>query len=211
MGMMLEIVKEYGNDIYDIIKNIKEKHVPNDEKEKADYIFSTVHRCKGMEYDQVELINDFINEKKLENKLREDRAEGKEPDFTKLNEEINLLYVAVTRTKNKLVIPETLMPKDFAPSVNIDVMKVLTKEDKKIAKEMANKPKAYKASIHNDKADWFDDNKAMPKESFLPWTVSQDKKLRLFCDNGVSVSDIAKHFDRTQGAIIARMKKLDLS
>ncbi len=211
LGMMLEIVKEYGNDIYDIIKNIKEKHVPNDEKEKAEYIFSTVHRCKGMEYDQVELVNDFINEKKLENKLREDRAEGKEPDFTKLNEEINLLYVAVTRTKNKLIIPETLMPKDFAPSVNIDVMKVLTKEDKKIAKEIANKPKAYRASMHNDKADWFDDHKAMPKESLLPWTVSQDKKLRLFCDNGVSVSDIAKHFDRTPGAIIARMKKLDLS
>ena len=28
-------------------------------------IFSTVHRCKGMEYDSVILLNDFINEPKL--------------------------------------------------------------------------------------------------------------------------------------------------
>jgi hypothetical protein len=32
-------------------------------------IFSTVHRCKGMEYDEVELVNDFISEQRLE-KLR---------------------------------------------------------------------------------------------------------------------------------------------
>ncbi len=210
LGMMVEIVKEYGNDIYDIIKKIKEKHVANDEKEKAEYIFSTVHRCKGMEYDQVELVNDFINEKRLENKLREDKSEGIQSDITKLNEEINLLYVAVTRTKNKLVIPETLLPNNFPPSVNIEVVKVQSKEDKKIAKEIANKPKAYKARIQHEKAGWFDESKTIPKESNTPWTSSQDKKLRIFCENGVSLNDIAKHFERTPGAVIARMKKLDL-
>lgn len=210
LGMMVEIVKEYGNDIYDIIKTIKDKHVSDDEKEKADYIFSTVHRCKGMEYDQVELVNDFINEKRLENKLREDKSAGIQSDLTKLNEEINLLYVAVTRTKNKLIIPETLMPKGFPTSTSIEVVKVLSKEDKKIAKEIADKPKAYKSRIQHEKADWFDDAKIISKESIASWTPSQDKKLRIFCNNEVSVNDIAKHFDRTPGAIIARMKKLDL-
>jgi hypothetical protein len=62
LSMMVEIVKKYGNAIYDIIKGLKEKHVANDDKEKADIIFSTVHRCKGMEYDSIHLVNDFITQ-----------------------------------------------------------------------------------------------------------------------------------------------------
>lgn len=97
LAMMVEIVKEYGNKIPDIIKAIKEKHIQNDDKEKAEMIFSTVHRCKGMEYDAVQLVDDFISEEKLE-QLKEDESAG-EINITKINEEINLLYVAVTRTK----------------------------------------------------------------------------------------------------------------
>ena len=47
LGMMVEIVKEYGNKIPDIIEAIKEKHIKNDNKENAEMIFSTVHRSKG--------------------------------------------------------------------------------------------------------------------------------------------------------------------
>lgn len=83
-------------------------------KEKAEMIFSTVHRCKRMEYDSIQLVNDFISEEKLE-KLKEDKT-TEEINTTKLNEEINLLYVAVTRTKNSIHIPETLMPSDFPKS-----------------------------------------------------------------------------------------------
>jgi F-box protein 18 (helicase) len=44
------------------LKGLKEKHVSRDDKENADIIFSTVHRCKGMEYDSIHLVNDFITE-----------------------------------------------------------------------------------------------------------------------------------------------------
>ncbi len=114
LGMMVEIVKEYGNEIPGIIKSIKDLHVPNDEKEKAEMIFSTVHRCKGMEYDSVQIVNDFISEEKLE-KLSENKKK-ETLNVSKLNEEINLLYVAVTRTRNSLYIPETLMPKELPAS-----------------------------------------------------------------------------------------------
>src|SRR5204863_7862484 len=53
LGMMVEIVKKYGNEIPGIIKSIKDKHIDGDEKENAEIIFSTVHRCKGMEYDSI--------------------------------------------------------------------------------------------------------------------------------------------------------------
>jgi len=114
LRMMVEIVKEYGNEIPDIIKAIKEKHVPGDEKEKAEMIFSTVHRSKGMEYDAIQLVNDFISEENLIKSKAE--SKGKPLNISKINEKINLLYVAVTRTKNRIYISVDLLPKDFPES-----------------------------------------------------------------------------------------------
>ena len=116
LGMMVEIVDEYGDEIPEIINEIKDRHVSNDEKEKAAMIFSTVHRCKGMEYDSIQIVDDFITEDKLE-KIMNGKPE--EINISKLNEEINLIYVAVTRTKNMLYIPEALVPKNFPPSNQI--------------------------------------------------------------------------------------------
>lgn len=50
---------------------------------------------------------------------------------TKTQEEINLLYVAITRTKNKLYIPETLMPKEFPGFPFIHVLKETAVEEDK--------------------------------------------------------------------------------
>ncbi|HEX3046230.1 MAG TPA: hypothetical protein VHY08_15850, partial [Bacillota bacterium] len=52
--------------------------------------------------------------------------------FAKLNEEINLLYVAVTRTKNKLQIPQTIIPKDFPPSSQIQTVVDVSSEKKSL-------------------------------------------------------------------------------
>jgi superfamily I DNA/RNA helicase len=81
-----------------------------------------------MEYDNVHLANDFITEGKLE-QLKEDKSKDRNTD--KLNEEINLLYVAITRTRNNIHIPETLMPVNFPPSSQIHVTDVLKEEEKR--------------------------------------------------------------------------------
>jgi superfamily I DNA/RNA helicase len=104
--MLVEVVKEYGKKIPGYIKMLKESHLDHNDKDKADMIFSTVHRCKGMEYDEVTLADDFITEKKLV-----DMVGGEEAVNTaRLGEEINLLYVAVTRTKSDLYVSETIFP-----------------------------------------------------------------------------------------------------
>lgn len=108
LQMMLDIVEEYGEKIPSILNMLKEKHIKDDNKESADIIFSTVHRCKGMEYDTVQLVNDFMSEEKLR-KLVEASVMDKNMQM-KLNEEINLLYVAVTRGRNKVYVPESLFP-----------------------------------------------------------------------------------------------------
>lgn len=120
LSTMLEIVYEYGNEVPELIDAIREKHIEGDFKQDADLIFSTVHRCKGMEYDAVQLADDFLSEDKLLD-LKED--DQKEMRISKLIEEINLLYVAVTRAKSVLFLPEKLVPIGFIGSPGIQVLK----------------------------------------------------------------------------------------
>lgn len=211
LGMMVEIVKEYGNEIPNIIKAIKEKHVENDEKEKAEMIFSTVHRCKGMEYDAIQLVNDFISEEKLE-KLKEDKK--KELNLPKLNEEINLLYVAVTRTRNSIHIPETLMPSEFPSSSQIHVIRVMTEEEKEEQAKAAIKQKPVTpkkiAKPENGKAYSVDAIREELKDAYRPWTDELDKELTVMFCEGVNIRDMMKHFGRTRGAITSRIRKLEL-
>ncbi|MEN8696080.1 MAG: hypothetical protein ABF321_07465 [Bacteroidia bacterium] len=47
----------------------------------------------------------------------------KEVDITKLNEEINLLYVAVTRARNHLYVPESLVPEGVVPTPSLHILK----------------------------------------------------------------------------------------
>jgi superfamily I DNA/RNA helicase len=215
LAMMLEIVKEYGNSIPGIIKSIKDRHVENDEKEKAEIIFSTVHRCKGMEYDAVQLVNDFITEEKLV-KIKSEPDE--EPDKAKLNEEINLLYVAVTRTKNILHIPEALMPKEFPPSAQIRILRTVSEEDKR---EMGNSKyqntsrrktgrREVAEEIVTPKRTYVDEISERPKDAYKPWTDEEDDELTVMYCEGVNMRAIAKHLGRTKGAIKSRIKKLEL-
>ena len=103
---LVPFVKEYGLKIPGYIQKLKECHVKDEDKNKADMIFTTVHRCKGLEYDEVTLVDDFITEARLvELGSTTDRVLQ-----ARLSEEINLLYVAVTRTKTRLTMPEKERP-----------------------------------------------------------------------------------------------------
>jgi F-box protein 18 (helicase) len=208
LGMMVEIVREYGNKIPDIIKSIKEKHVDNDDKEKAEMIFSTVHRCKGMEYDAIQIVNDFISEEKLV-KLKEDKNAAL-INASKLNEEINLLYVAVTRTKNSIHIPEPLMPSEFPKSSQIHVMKVVSEEEKEQQRKAALTQITGRTEAKTEKAYSVEEVRINHKDAYKPWTPELDNELTVMFCEGVNVKDMAKHFGRTRGAITSRIKKLEL-
>lgn len=197
MGMMIEIVKEYGNEIPGIIQSIKDKHINGDKKEEAEIIFSTIHRCKGMEYDSVHLVNDFITEEKLEKAANE-----KDPDVAKLNEEINLVYVAVTRTKNKISIPEDLIPEGFPKSEYIEP---LIEEDDEEESNIPNQLKDLKIAEFS-----YEKIRDSHPAAYRPWTDELDEELTVMYCNNTSIKEMAQHFERTRGAIRARIKKLEL-
>lgn len=206
LGMMVEVVKEYENKIPILIKAIKEKHVQNDERDKAEVIFSTVHRCKGMEYDAVQLVNDFISEEKINN-LKEDQKID-ESILAKLIEEINLLYVAVTRAKSMIYIPETLLPADFPRSPHIQPLKIISKEEKEQKRVEATQKRTKDDKI--EKAYSVDEIRVKHKGAYTPWTTELDEELTLMFGKKIKVKDMAIHFGRTNGAIRSRIKKLDL-
>jgi F-box protein, helicase, 18 len=207
LAMMVEIVKEYGNKIPSIINTIKERHINNDDKENAEMIFSTVHRCKGMEYDAIQLVNDFITEEKLE-KLKSDKK-MEEKSVAKLNEEINLLYVAITRTRNSIHIPQTLMPVDFPKSPQIHVMK-MEEDPKGQPKPITKNQLPEKEDNAIQKAYTYEIVREKHKEAYMPWTPQLDEELTIMYCEGVNIKDMSKHFGRTKGAIKSRIRKLEL-
>ncbi|MFT3822268.1 MAG: 3'-5' exonuclease [Chitinophagaceae bacterium] len=217
LSTMVEIVEEYGNEIYDIIKLLKKLHTGDEEREKAEMIFSTVHRAKGMEYDVVYLVNDFLSEAKLEELKEKHQIDKAAPfDIAKLNEDINLLYVAITRAKRDLYIPETLVPKGFKASSYIHVEKVekkykyegaSSKEKGSFTKSSpGNKKQISKQTSDKTYSVW--DRRTVDKDAYKPWTSDQDELLKELYDDGWSIGDLTTHFKRTKGAIVSRLKKL---
>ncbi|MET0571690.1 MAG: UvrD-helicase domain-containing protein [Pedobacter agri] len=200
LSMMIELVEKYGNAIPGMIKAIKGKHVENKDKSKAEIVFSTVHRCKGMEYDAVLLADDFVTEEKVR-RLREDKNALPE-HFNRMNEEINLLYVAITRAKTGLYIPEALVPKHFPASPQIYLIAS--------PKESKNNPPASRS----DQKKTINPKSGNPKKQALSanqsWTVELDNELTIMFADGYSPGDLALHFGRSRSAISMRIKKLGL-
>tara|TARA_R110002096_G_scaffold422201_1_gene628603 strand:- start:167 stop:1957 length:1791 start_codon:yes stop_codon:yes gene_type:complete len=209
LSMMVEVVKQYGNEIPKIIKSIKEKHIENDDKEKAEMIFSTVHRSKGMEYDAVQIVDDFITEEKLE-KANVEGKEG-EQNKAKLAEEINLLYVAITRAKSVIHIPEALMPFNFPKSPQIHVISTPPEEDRKGEVSVGGlKRGGVSLGDTHQKSYTVEEVRAGHKDAYKPWSAELDEELTVMYCEGVNVKNLAAHFGRTRGAIRSRIKKLEL-
>ncbi|PRM98598.1 UvrD-helicase domain-containing protein [Aliarcobacter cryaerophilus] len=87
---IIRFVNNYGDNIFEINKKIKEYLVSN--KDEADIIFTTTHKAKGMEYNQVIMTDDFITKKDILNRK-------KNLSFASICEELNIYYVAASRAK----------------------------------------------------------------------------------------------------------------
>jgi F-box protein, helicase, 18 len=204
LAMMLQIVEKYGSEIPSIIKKIKTKHIDGDDKSRADTIFSTVHRCKGAEYDDVRLVNDFISEEKLKKIKSEQEKEA--INHRQLMEEINLLYVAVTRTTNTIHIPEALMPVGFPASEQIHI----TEKAEYDEPELIEITEQFNSTVNMEKAYSVEEVRKQHKDAYRAWTTELDMELTNKFQEGKKVKELATYFGRTEGAIRSRIKKLQL-
>jgi superfamily I DNA/RNA helicase len=191
LRMLIDIVAAYGKQIPALLKKITGMHVDDDKREKADMIFSTLHRCKGMEYDAVTMAEDFITGERIRKMVAK---EGDTPlDRTKLSEEINVAYVAITRSRNFLDFPDAMFP---GADKSLFAKKSLLHG---FPKAKGSGKYAASASKHERVGN-----------QGLPWTVQHDDELRRLYLSETPQKDLAEYFKRKPGAIRARLKKLGL-
>lgn len=201
LGIMINIVEKYGNEIPTIIQTIKSKHVADGEKDAAEMIFSTVHRSKGMEYDSVELVNDFITETTVL-KLKEE-AKKNVLNTTWINEEINLFYVALTRTRNNILIPASILPSGYPSCEQIQVI-----QDEEGLEKTALTLQSAIESVEREKAWSVDEVRKQHPTAYAPWSIELDHELTLLRRENSSIKELALKFGRTNGAIRSRLKRL---
>lgn len=106
----LKICKERGSQLPGLVNSIKTRAV--DDAANAEIMFSTVHKAKGMEYDNVVVGDDFreFADKKGTKTLAQARAKNNEDaEWSEIiRDEINIAYVATSRAKRWLHIPEQI-------------------------------------------------------------------------------------------------------
>lgn len=90
---VIKFINTYGDNIFEINKKIKQNLTNS--KQNADIIFTTTHKSKGLEYNQVIMTNDFITKKEISNPKNK-------LSFLRINEELNIYYVAATRAKKAI-------------------------------------------------------------------------------------------------------------
>ncbi|XP_070610692.1 F-box DNA helicase 1-like [Erythrolamprus reginae] len=106
LEIKIGIVEKYRERIPELVNRIRQCHVLD--LEDADYILGTVHKAKGLEFDTVKVAGDFVNFSFTRSNLG--RFPQNQPPFPKdiPEDEWNLLYVAVTRAKKRLVMSRFL-------------------------------------------------------------------------------------------------------
>ncbi|KAI9004485.1 hypothetical protein DFJ74DRAFT_693556 [Hyaloraphidium curvatum] len=98
-----EVVEDLqGEDAPALLRAVENRMV--DDHMSADMIFTSLHKSKGLEFDHVELTNDFIDLTAAADSIIAERTPDKIPN----SEALNLVYVAMTRAKHRLGVNPTL-------------------------------------------------------------------------------------------------------
>lgn len=94
LRMLVSMVSQYG-----LSKLFGFLRAAVDKEELADVILTTTHKAKGREWDRVELLDDFV----MQRKDKEGKPHPIDP------EEFRILYVAMTRGKKEVQLPNTVV------------------------------------------------------------------------------------------------------
>jgi F-box protein 18 (helicase) len=199
LAMIVEVVKEFGTRLPSLINELKSNHTAR--KEDADLIFSTVHRCKGMEYDEVTLLNDFINVERLKKYIGQSGGDKiDEVNKNRLAEEVNILYVAVTRAKCNLIIPAEINPLrsvQLAPAPSV----LSTSEHRKLSVSDERDPYL---GVYDRKRP------AGPFNHGKKWTDEEEDLLEELYKKGETFQEIAKRLRRGRNGVRFKLMELGL-
>lgn len=215
--LLIELVETYGDTLLSVMAELKRRQVEDSERHTAQVFFSTVHRCKGLEYDLVELAPDFITTEDVINwHLREFSPNRPTPaEKILFEEQVNLLYVALTRSRFKLWLPlesvplhhQLPVPPPGQPAALVGYPGkgttfltcpgVIPPEPVRGRRKAASKPAEKPA--------------AEPPRTGLPWSVDDERRLTIgFCQDE-PLRTMAAKLQRTEADVAGRIKTLELA
>jgi superfamily I DNA/RNA helicase len=95
---MISLVERHDTKLFDFNTKIKESLI--EEQNSADIVFSTTHKSKGKEYAQVIMTSeDFVTLESVQKSMEADDFQA-----MKVQEELNIFYVAATRVKDVMML-----------------------------------------------------------------------------------------------------------
>lgn len=165
---LTRLVDEHGKRLPGMIQRLKRSAERTGDVEMT---FSTVHQSKGLEWDSVVVWSDFAAQTQLH-------------DLDNADEEINILYVAVTRARALVFVPDAVFDE--------------TKHD------MAGEPRARVITTYPV------DGEREPERRGARWSDAEDAWLRTCFYAGLPLATIARLFDRTYTSIKARLTLQEL-
>lgn len=143
---IIKFINTYGDNIFEINKKIKDKLTTK--KEEADIIFTTTHKSKGLEYEQVIMADDFITKKEISNPKNN-------MSFLKIIEELNIYYVAATRVKSAIVLSSLDLNYTYKEGDTSTFVKSKFKNKKTSSKKMKNMQEEWLKNNRANKVDAF--------------------------------------------------------
>lgn len=97
---LMGAVKDYGDNLPGLVANVRAQNCAS--REEADVLVMTVHRAKGLEFDQVVLENDF-------EELLDEHGQIRDMSGDEMEQEVNMLYVGMTRAIRALEMNQNLL------------------------------------------------------------------------------------------------------
>lgn len=101
--VLVNLVDKYGDRLRGLLASVRARAV--ERPEQADIILTTAHKSKGLEWSRVILADDFPDYPELMEMRQEAPAT--------FEAELNLIYVAATRAREQLQLPEGLFPDGY--------------------------------------------------------------------------------------------------
>lgn len=102
LRLACRMVDRYKKALIPLIFKVKGLQIP---EKRSNIVFSSCHRAKGGEWDVIQLGDDFITGRKIISAIKKANKNGEKPDYKSMAEAVNVLYVAITRAKNRVVLP----------------------------------------------------------------------------------------------------------
>jgi F-box protein 18 (helicase) len=212
--LLIELVETYGDNLLSVMAELKRRQVEDSQRHTAQVFFSTVHRCKGLEYDLVELAPDFITTEDVINwHLREFSPQRPTPaEKILFHEQINVLYVALTRTKFRLWLPQASVPLHYQLPVPPEGnAAALVAYPGKGTTYLTSPGVVAAAPVRGRrKATAQPEPVAQPPRTGLPWTADDERRLTIgFCQDE-PVRALAAKLQRSEADVNARIQVLEL-